>query len=66
MWKMIYIAHTKDAVDKIQLTLISEGVSVKVNPIGNNATKDGYFEILVPEEQVNEAHEIIIDKGYNI
>lgn len=65
MWTVVYIAQSKDIAVKLQDILTKEGLLVKIRPISNNAENvDNYYEVLVPESEVEEAHGIIIETGY--
>jgi hypothetical protein len=65
MWTVVYMAQSKEIVDKLQGILEREGLLVKVRPISKNQNnKDNYYEVLVPESEVEEAHSIIIDTGF--
>ena len=45
--------------------LTNEGILVKLRPISkNHENNDNYYEVLVPEAEVEEAHSVIIEKGY--
>lgn len=59
------MAQSKEIAEKLQELLAKEGILVKLRPVSKNeeSTKD-YFEILVPEAEVEEAHSIIIEKGF--
>lgn len=59
------MAQSKEIAENIQELLAKEGILVKLRPVSKNeeSTKD-YFEILVPEAEVEEAHSIIIEKGF--
>jgi menaquinone-dependent protoporphyrinogen IX oxidase len=65
MWTVVYMAQSKDIATKMQELLTEEGILVKIRPISkNHENNDNYFEILVPEAEVEEAHSVIIEKGY--
>lgn len=65
MWTVVYIAQSKDVATKLQEILLKEGLLVKIRPISkNDENEDNYFEVLVPETEISEAHSIIIEKGY--
>lgn len=65
MWTVVYIAQSGDVATKLQDVLQKEGLLVKTRPITKNMESgDNYFEVLVPEAEVSEAHSIIIEKGY--
>ncbi len=65
MWTVVYMAQSKDIAAKLQDLLSKEGILVKVRPISkNHEGSDDYYEVLVPEAEVEEAHSVIIEKGY--
>lgn len=65
MWTVVYMAQSKEIVVKLQEILEKEGLLVKVRPISKNVeNSDNYYEVLVPESEVEEAHSIIIDTGF--
>lgn len=65
MWTVVYMAQSKEIVIKLQQVLEQEGLLVKIRPINKNLdNNDNYYEVLVPESEVEEAHSIIIDTGF--
>lgn len=64
MWTVIYMAQTKESVLKVQALLADANLAVRVRPVGESASDDGYFEILVPETEAQLAHTILIRNGY--
>ncbi|AUG58070.1 hypothetical protein HVS_10875 [Acetivibrio saccincola] len=65
MWTVVYMAQSKEVADNMQDLLSKEGILVKLRPINKNReTSDDYYEVLVPESEVEEAHSVIIEKGY--
>ncbi|HHW32294.1 MAG TPA: hypothetical protein GXX20_11600 [Clostridiaceae bacterium] len=65
MWTVVYMAQGKETAAKLQDMLTKEGILVKLRPISkNHENNDNYFEVLVPETEVEEAHSIIIEKGF--
>ena len=65
MWTVIYLAKNKKIADKISEQVSKEGFLVKVQPVNKSTEdEDGYFEILVPESEVEEAHNILYEMGY--
>jgi menaquinone-dependent protoporphyrinogen IX oxidase len=59
------MAQSKDIAEKLQEMLANEGILVKIRPISkNHENNDNYFEVLVPEAEIEEAHSVIIEKGY--
>ncbi|MCX7715176.1 MAG: hypothetical protein N2171_05575 [Clostridia bacterium] len=63
MWTVIYMAQSKEIVEKLQALLESRGILVKVRPVNKKDIddKDCCYEVLVPESEVEQAHDIIID-----
>lgn len=65
MWTVVYMAQNKEVVQKLQEILEKEGLLVKIRPISKGASDDdSYFEVLVPQSEIEEAHSIIIEKGF--
>jgi len=65
MWTVVYMAQSKDIATKLQELLTNEGILVKLRPISkNHDNNDNYFEVLVPEAEIEEAHSVIIEKGF--
>lgn len=65
MWTVVYMAQSKDIATKLQELLTNEGILVKLRPISKNPdNNDNYYEVLVPEAEVEEAHSVIIEKGF--
>jgi hypothetical protein len=59
------MAQSKDIASKLQELLANDGILVKLRPISkNHENNDNYYEVLVPESEVEEAHSVIIEKGY--
>jgi hypothetical protein len=65
MWTVVYMAQSKDIATELQEMLTKEGILVKIRPISkNHENNDNYYEILVPEAEIEEAHSVIIEKGF--
>ena len=65
MWTVVYMAQSKEIATKLQELLTNEGILVKIRPISkNHDNNDNYFEVLVPEAEVEEAHTVIIERGF--
>ena len=65
MWKVVYMAQSKDIADNINNLLMKEGFWVKIKPVYRNVSADdNFYEILVPETEVQEVHSILMDNGY--
>lgn len=60
MWTVIYIAPNKIIAEKYKKTLTDEGMLVQLRPIGSaHLGEHASVEILVPESEAEEAHEIV-------
>jgi hypothetical protein len=65
MWTVVYLAKNKKEADKMSGLITQEGVLVKIQPVSKSANEEeGYYEVLVPEVEVEEAHSILIELGY--
>lgn len=65
MWTVVYLAKNKKVADRISELMSREGVLVKLQPVSKNTgDEDSYFEILVLESEVEEAHNILYESGY--
>lgn len=65
MWTVVYMAQSKDIATRMQELLTKEGILVKLRPISkNHENNDNYYEVLVPESEVEEAHSVIIESGF--
>lgn len=65
MWTVIYIAQNKKMADKIEKLLTEEGMLVKVQSVSKKLQgEDGYYEVLVPEGEAEEAQNILYETGY--
>ena len=59
MWTVVYIAQNKAMADGVRVALEERGVIVKVKRTAKSG--DCCYQILVPEAEVEQAHNIIID-----
>lgn len=60
MWTVIYIAPSKQAAETLKHALSQEGILVSLRPTGLSSAAGGsHFELLVPEGEAREAHEIL-------
>ena len=65
MWTAIYIAQNRKMAEKVETILMDEGMLVKIESMSkDNESKEGFFEILVPEGEANEARDILYEIGY--
>lgn len=64
MWVVVYMVQGKIKAQKVLDILSNEGILVKIQAIKkNNDEEEGYYEILVPESEAEEAHVIICENG---
>lgn len=59
MWTVVYMAHNGTDAQKVKHILDSEGFLVKIRPIGKE--EDRVYEVLVPNGEVEEAHEVLVN-----
>lgn len=65
MWIAVYIAQNRKIADRIERLLTEEGMLVKIQPISKKIEdRDGYYEILVPEGEAEEAQNILYETGH--
>lgn len=65
MWTVVYLAKNKKEAEKMKGLITLEGVLVKIQPVSKSANEEeNYYEVLVPEIEVEEAHSILIELGY--
>jgi type III secretory pathway lipoprotein EscJ len=53
------MVHNKVDANRIQSLLMNEGFLVKLRSIGRD--EEGVFEVLVPNGEVEEAHEVLVN-----
>jgi hypothetical protein len=59
MWTVIYVAYNKNDAKKIRNILQDEGFLVRINILGMQ--DDPLYEIMVPNGEIEEAHEVLIN-----
>lgn len=65
MWRVVYMAQTRTIADRITDLLIKEGFLIKVKPVYKNVLdEENYYEILVPQTEAQEVHDILMENGY--
>lgn len=65
MWAVVYLAKNKKEAEKMSEQITQEGVLVKIQPVSKSANEDeSYYEVQVPEAEVDEAHSILMELGY--
>ncbi len=64
MWMAAYITQSKEQAEKIRQLLQDAGLPVKVRSVNQSENDQfGCYEILVPEAELDEAHNVIISKA---
>ena len=64
MWTVVYLAQNRDKANQLQSDLEQADILVRVQTAGKKENTNEYLEISVPETDIEESHNIIIDKGY--
>lgn len=65
MWMVAYVTQSKESAERIRLLLQEAGLPVKIRSVNQSGNGQfGCYEILVPEAELSEAHEIIIEKAF--
>ncbi len=65
MWTVVYMAQSSEMAQKLKEILEEGGLIVKVRLLDRSSgTQSECAEVLVPETEVEEAHKIIIEKGF--
>lgn len=63
MWTVVYMAQNKENIEKLQHILEEKNILVMVRSVNReDENEDGYYELLVPESEVEQTHSIIIDE----
>lgn len=62
MWTVIYMTQNEDAAENVARTLKENNLIYKIKKVGETGNKECY-EVLIPETEVNEAHNIIIENN---
>lgn len=62
MWTVVYMAQSREILDTIQSALDEAQILYRIKTVAQEAGgEENCFEILVPEAEVEQAHNIIID-----
>lgn len=59
MWTVVYIAPSMQAAGRVKQVLEEEGLLVNVRPLETDTDGRGSVEILVPDGEAEEAHEVL-------
>ena len=63
MWTVVYMTQSEEAVNLVTEILNENQLLYKIRPVGSAVDGGSCFEILVPETEINEAHNIIIENN---
>lgn len=63
MWTVVYVSKDSSLIDKIKTELESKNILVKIKNVSQNQD-DECFEVMVPEAEIEKAHDIIINIGF--
>ncbi len=64
MWMVAYVTQSKESAERIKALLQEAGLPVKIRSVNQSGNGQfGCYEILVPEAELSEAHEVIIEKA---
>lgn len=61
MWTVVYIATSRAAAERLAGVLRQEGLMVSLRLIDSAADGKGSVEILVPNGEAEEAHEVLTE-----
>lgn len=64
MWTVVYMGQNREKASELQSALEQAGMIVRVQTAGKSESSNDYLEVSVPETDVEEAHNIIIEKGF--
>ena len=62
MWTVVYISQNEDVAKEIKQLLENSQILVMMRSVGEDEEQKS-FEILVPETEVEQAHNIIINNN---
>ena len=63
MWTVVYISQNPDIAKEIKELLEASQILVMMRSVGEEYGEQKSFEILVPETEVEQAHNIIINNN---
>ena len=62
MWTAIYLAQSKEKASQIQIELEKAGILVRIQASSKLEKSNDFFEVFVPETDVEGAHNISMEK----
>lgn len=63
MWTVVYMTQNEESANTVGNILSEKKLLYKIRSVGEKYDKDSCFEVLVPETEINEAHNIIIENN---
>ncbi len=63
MWTVVYMAPSQETAENIKNFLENECILVKIRPVQKCSYQDGYYEILVPESELEEVKNCLYQAG---
>lgn len=63
MWTVIYVSKDNSLIEKLKYELELKNILVKVRNVSKNQDEE-CFEVMVPESEIDKAHDIIINIGF--
>lgn len=64
MWTVVYMARNREKASELQSALEQAGMLVRVQATGKSENSSDYLEVCVPQSDVEQAHNIIIEKRF--
>lgn len=61
MWIVVYIAQEKTVAEQVKTLLDEAGIPVKLRPLTAEEADCETCEILVPELEADDAHQVILE-----
>ena len=66
MWKVVYIAQTKENAQEIKELLTNNGFLIQMNVAGaKKGGQGGAYEISVPYSEAEDAYEVLCDNRFS-
>ena len=63
MWTVVYMAANQEMAERIKDILEEECILVKIRPVPKCSCGNGYYEVLVPESEIEEVKSCLYRAG---
>jgi len=63
MWTVVYMAANRETAERVKAILEEECILVKIRPGPKCSCGDGYYEVLVPESEIEEVKNCLYRAG---